>query len=85
MLWLEENRERLTAEAKNIGEKSYMRLGGEEWKAVVDKSKWEEMAKEDKERIQDELAESPAPVKKAKPTTTDDKTKSGAKGATKKK
>jgi structure-specific recognition protein 1 len=88
MYYLQENMERLAQEAKGTGE-GYMKLAGAEWKAIEDKSKWEELAAEDKERYQNEKGEpSPEPEKsvakkKAAATTSTSKQDTGgkAKGA----
>lgn len=44
--WLAENKQRLIGEAKAAGVtfKAYLKTAGAEWRAIKDKSRWEEMA-----------------------------------------
>uniref|UniRef100_A0A914PH10 HMG box domain-containing protein n=1 Tax=Panagrolaimus davidi TaxID=227884 RepID=A0A914PH10_9BILA len=51
--FLRENRETINADGK---QKSFVKAAAAEWKKLEDKSKYEQMAKEDKERYQREMA-----------------------------
>ncbi len=64
MAVLGENRERLKEEAKARGE-NLLKRGGEEWKALEDKSKWEKMASKDKERYFREIGQEASPQPEA--------------------
>uniref|UniRef100_A0AC35FA05 HMG box domain-containing protein n=1 Tax=Panagrolaimus sp. PS1159 TaxID=55785 RepID=A0AC35FA05_9BILA len=51
--FVRENRETILADTTRKG---FMKAAGAAWKKVEDKSKWEEMAKEDKQRYENEWA-----------------------------
>uniref|UniRef100_A0A914QVB3 HMG box domain-containing protein n=1 Tax=Panagrolaimus davidi TaxID=227884 RepID=A0A914QVB3_9BILA len=51
--FIRENREAILADEKH---KSFLKAAGAAWKALEDKSQYEEMAKEDKERFEREMA-----------------------------
>ncbi|GMT36613.1 hypothetical protein PFISCL1PPCAC_27910, partial [Pristionchus fissidentatus] len=53
MLWLKDNRTRLTKPGMSIIDVS--KAAGVEWNAVKDKSKWEKAAAEDKKRYEKEM------------------------------
>ncbi|KAI1720330.1 HMG-box domain-containing protein [Ditylenchus destructor] len=54
MFWLLENREKISA---LVGKKKALKECGKRWKDLHDKSKWEKLAAEDKERFQREKAQ----------------------------
>ncbi|TKR94289.1 hypothetical protein L596_008589 [Steinernema carpocapsae] len=54
MFWLAENRARLTKPGMPVTEVT--KLAGAEWREVTEKSKWEAMAKDDKDRYEREMA-----------------------------
>lgn len=55
MLWLNETREQIKRENPNITVTEIAKKGGEMWRELKDKSKWEEKAAKDKERYQAEM------------------------------
>lgn len=54
MLWLKENRARLTKPGMGVTDVS--KAAGAEWNTLKDKSKWEKQAQEDKKRYEKEMA-----------------------------
>ncbi|XP_017003111.2 FACT complex subunit Ssrp1 [Drosophila takahashii] len=55
MLWLNDTRESIKKENPGIKVTEIAKKGGEMWKELKDKSKWEEAAAKDKQRYQDEM------------------------------
>lgn len=55
MLWLNETREQIRKDNPGIKITEVAKKGGEMWKELKDKSKWEELAAKDKQRYQDEM------------------------------
>lgn len=55
MLWLNETREQIKKENPGIKITEIAKKGGEMWKELKDKSKWEEKAAKDKQRYLDEM------------------------------
>uniref|UniRef100_A0A1I8AQK9 HMG box domain-containing protein n=1 Tax=Steinernema glaseri TaxID=37863 RepID=A0A1I8AQK9_9BILA len=55
MFWLAENRARLTEPGKPVTEVT--KKAGAEWRVLTERTKWEEMARKDKERYDREMAE----------------------------
>ncbi|KAH8394742.1 hypothetical protein KR222_003898 [Zaprionus bogoriensis] len=55
MLWLNDTREQIKRENPGIKVTEIAKMGGEMWKELKDKSKWEEAAAKDKQRYQDEM------------------------------
>uniref|UniRef100_A0A914P350 HMG box domain-containing protein n=1 Tax=Panagrolaimus davidi TaxID=227884 RepID=A0A914P350_9BILA len=53
LCFIRENREAIAADETHKG---FMKAAGAAWKALEDKSQYEEMAKEDKERFEREMA-----------------------------
>ncbi|XP_075168191.1 structure specific recognition protein [Haematobia irritans] len=79
MLWLNDTREQIKNENPGIKVTEIAKKGGEMWKELKDKSKWEEKAAKDKQRYLDEM-------KDYKPTADDSEDEGGAsKGKTVKK
>ncbi|KNC34603.1 hypothetical protein FF38_09360 [Lucilia cuprina] len=83
MLWLNDTREQIKKDNPGIKITEIAKKGGEMWRELKDKSKWEEKAAKDKQRYLDEM-------KDYKPTADDsddeekDNAKSGSKAASKK-
>ncbi|XP_055383339.1 FACT complex subunit Ssrp1 [Condylostylus longicornis] len=57
MLWLNENREQIKKDNPGISITEIAKKGGELWRDLKDKSKWEEKSAKDKERYQKEMEE----------------------------
>lgn len=57
MLWLNEMREQIRRENPGIKVTEIAKKGGEMWKELKDKTKWEEKAAKDKQRYVDEMKE----------------------------
>ncbi|KAI8039882.1 FACT complex subunit Ssrp1 [Drosophila gunungcola] len=55
MLWLNDTRESIKKDNPGIKVTEIAKKGGEMWKELKDKSKWEEAAAKDKQRYQDEM------------------------------
>ncbi|EDW10013.1 FACT complex subunit Ssrp1 [Drosophila mojavensis] len=55
MLWLSETREQIKRDNPGIKVTEIAKKGGEMWKELKDKSKWEELASKDKQRYQDAM------------------------------
>ncbi|EDW77123.1 uncharacterized protein Dwil_GK22092 [Drosophila willistoni] len=55
MLWLNETREQIKRDSPGIKVTEIAKKGGEMWKELKDKSKWENLAAKDKQRYQDEM------------------------------
>merc|ERR1712156_1346153 len=55
LLWLNENRRRIEKENPKMSFEEIGKKAGELWKAVEDKSKWEEEAEKDKKRYDTEM------------------------------
>ncbi|XP_023173504.1 FACT complex subunit Ssrp1 [Drosophila hydei] len=55
MLWLNDTREQIKRDNPGIKVTEIAKKGGEMWKELKDKSKWEELASKDKQRYQDEM------------------------------
>ncbi|KAH8375274.1 FACT complex subunit Ssrp1 [Drosophila serrata] len=55
MLWLNDTRESIKRDNPGIKVTEIAKKGGEMWKELKDKSKWEEAANKDKQRYQDEM------------------------------
>uniref|UniRef100_A0A0N5AGV8 HMG box domain-containing protein n=1 Tax=Syphacia muris TaxID=451379 RepID=A0A0N5AGV8_9BILA len=54
-LWLSENRERIKTEHPDAKITEISKIAGAEWGQITDKTRWEEMAKKEKERYQREM------------------------------
>ncbi len=67
--WLGENMTRLMEQqrreknSESTTQGTIFRLGGEEWARVADKSRWEEMARLDRERLRTATALEPPPLR----------------------
>ncbi|ALC42119.1 Ssrp [Drosophila busckii] len=55
MLWLNDTRETIKRDNPGIKVTEIAKKGGEMWKELKDKSKWEELANKDKQRYHDEM------------------------------
>lgn len=55
MLWLNETREQIRKDNPGLKITEVAKKGGEMWKELKDKSKWEDLAAKDKQRYQDEM------------------------------
>ncbi|XP_067633596.1 FACT complex subunit Ssrp1 isoform X1 [Eurosta solidaginis] len=55
MLWLNDTREQIKKDNPGIKVTEIAKKGGEMWKEMKDKSKWDELAAKDKQRYQDEM------------------------------
>ncbi|EDW60961.1 FACT complex subunit Ssrp1 [Drosophila virilis] len=55
MLWLNDTREQIKRDNPGIKVTEIAKKGGEMWKELKDKSKWEEIAAKDRQRYQDEM------------------------------
>ncbi|KAH8300106.1 hypothetical protein KR044_009818 [Drosophila immigrans] len=55
MLWLNDTREEIKRENPGIKVTEIAKKGGEMWRELKDKTKWEEAANKDKQRYQDEM------------------------------
>nr|1WXL_A Chain A, Single-strand recognition protein [Drosophila melanogaster] len=55
MLWLNDTRESIKRENPGIKVTEIAKKGGEMWKELKDKSKWEDAAAKDKQRYHDEM------------------------------
>ncbi|KAH8280556.1 hypothetical protein KR018_009801 [Drosophila ironensis] len=55
MLWLNDTREKIKRENPGIKVTEIAKKGGEMWKELKDKTKWEEAAAKDKQRYQEEM------------------------------
>lgn len=56
-LWLNENRDRIKRENPGISVTEIAKKGGEEWRTIGDKSKWERLHEAAVEKYKQELAE----------------------------
>uniref|UniRef100_A0A914PEN3 HMG box domain-containing protein n=1 Tax=Panagrolaimus davidi TaxID=227884 RepID=A0A914PEN3_9BILA len=74
-LWYRENRETIIKEKRL---KNLSKAANAAWKKLKDKSKWEEMAKEDKERYQREMNEYNGNDGKSSASAGDDQEESNA-------
>ncbi|XP_004520241.1 FACT complex subunit Ssrp1 [Ceratitis capitata] len=62
MLWLNESRDQIRKDNPGLKITEVAKKGGEMWKELNDKSKWEDLAAKDKQRYQDEMKDYKPPA-----------------------